>query len=99
MINNLSDNLKTLRLNKGYSLAEIADLIGLKGKTSYYAYEINKAEPGIDRLIKLANIFGVSIDELILSKIKIIDKSDSEKNQILIQKYIRKIQKIKDKKI
>ena len=55
--------LKELRKSKGLTQEEIANLIKVAPST-YRGYEANSSEPTIDTLIKLANIFTISLDEL-----------------------------------
>lgn len=60
----LGQNLKNLRKYYGYKREYVAELMGL----SYYAireYEQGKREPNISNLIKLADIYNCSIDELV----------------------------------
>ena len=56
-------NLKELRTEKGYTQAELAKEIGVsQGAIYFWEKEIN--EPTAGYLVKLADIFGVSVDEL-----------------------------------
>ncbi len=48
--------------------------------TSIYKYENGKAEPSIEVLIKLADLFGISVDTLIEHKGEFIDKRKLEDN-------------------
>lgn len=61
----LKENLKFLRKSTGLSLEHMAHHLGLNAKNSYKAYEIGKAEPPINSLIKMARLFDVTIDDLI----------------------------------
>lgn len=57
-------NLKELRTEKGYTQAELAKEIGVsQGAIYFWEKEIN--EPTAGYLVKLADIFGVSVDELL----------------------------------
>ena len=60
----LSKNLKTLRKQIGLSQERLAEKLGIKRKR-YATYEEYRAEPNCSVLIKLSDIFGVSIDDLI----------------------------------
>ena len=64
-MNYFKTNLKYLRIQKGLSLENIADIIGLKGKSGVFAYESGLAEPPIEKLLKLSEVYEVSIDTLI----------------------------------
>lgn len=55
--------IKQLRIEKGKNQEEIAKLLGIR-QESYSAYELNKTQPSIENLIKLADFFNVSLDYL-----------------------------------
>lgn len=57
-------NLKKLRLEKGYSQQKLAGLLGIT-QQAVYKYENLSVEPDIATLIRMADIFGVSVDYLI----------------------------------
>lgn len=59
-----SDNLKALREARGLYQKDFAILLELK-TTTYQSYENGKSEPSIAGLCKLADFFGISIDELV----------------------------------
>lgn len=61
---NLSENLKLLRRQTGIGQAKLADMIGISPKTVSH-WETGYTEPSVDELIKLADVFDVSIDELV----------------------------------
>ena len=58
-------NLKTLRQNKGLSLNDCANLLGLKDRSSYYAYEICKCSIPVCHLVLLAKYYKVSYSKII----------------------------------
>jgi transcriptional regulator with XRE-family HTH domain len=64
MKSSLSVNLKELRQKRGLKQAEIADLMGTTDK-NWSSYERGITEPNIAALVKIAKIFGVSVDTLI----------------------------------
>lgn len=57
------DNIKRLRKNKGLKQQEIAELLGVKRNT-YSDWENGKREPSFENLVKLADLFDVSLDWL-----------------------------------
>ncbi len=57
-------NLKKLRTEHGYSQKALADLLGIT-QQAIYKYENLSVEPDIQTLIKIADIFNVSVDYLI----------------------------------
>lgn len=65
----ISQNLRNLRQAKGVSQTEVAKQIKAQRGT-YSAWERGLAEPSICFLIKIAKYHGVSVDELVGSKLK-----------------------------
>ena len=57
------DNIKRLRKNKGLKQQEIADILGVKRNT-YSDWENGKCKPNYEKLEKIADFFGVSLDWL-----------------------------------
>jgi len=57
------NRLKELRLKSGINQKELCKLIGLEYQ-NYNKYELNKNEPNIETLIKIADFYGVSLDYL-----------------------------------
>lgn len=76
--------LKEFRKLKNLSQQQVADNIGINQKT-YSNYENGKAEPSIDKLIKLAKLFGVSVDTLIGNDAEIVDLTtlDEERKYVV----------------
>ena len=56
-------NLKEIRLNRGLTQTEVARHLGISQNT-YSNYENENRNPDVGMLIKLADLFKVSIDEL-----------------------------------
>ena len=56
--------LKELRVSRAYAQRELAEMIGISLR-AYQRYESGDREPGIPALIKLADFYGISIDELL----------------------------------
>ena len=62
--NNLfSVRLKELRLQHGFSQEELVEQIGIK-QSSYSDWENGKCKPNYEKLEKIADFFGVSLDWL-----------------------------------
>ena len=59
-----SDSLKRLRKSSGKTQSEVAEYLGFNILT-YKNYEVGQSEPSITRLIRLANLFMVSLDDLV----------------------------------
>lgn len=60
----IGDNIRKLRLEREWTQEELADRLGVS-RSAMGNYERELREPGIDLLIKLADTFNVSIDELV----------------------------------
>ena len=58
-----SVRLKELRLQHGFSQEELAEKIGIK-QNSYSDWENGKCKPNYEKLEKIADFFGVSLDWL-----------------------------------
>lgn len=56
--------LKELRLQFGCTQKSMADICGITER-AYRNYELGRNEPSIDNLIKMADLFHVSVDYLI----------------------------------
>lgn len=61
--NLFSVRLKELRLQHGFSQEELAEKIGIK-QNSYSDWENGKCKPNYEKLEKIADFFGVSLDWL-----------------------------------
>lgn len=73
---NIGDRIKTLRLNKGLTQAQLANAIGIP-RTTYANYETNKREPKIEVLNKLASTLGVTVDDILTKNF--IQKDNNER--------------------
>ena len=61
---NFSPKLKQFRLLLGCTQAQMADLLGITVR-GYRNYELGAREPELSILIKLADYFNISLDELV----------------------------------
>ena len=60
----LAENLQQLRKERGLSQEEVAQKLYLS-RQSVSKWENGGAEPGVDNLIALARLYGVTVDELV----------------------------------
>lgn len=86
-------NLRKLRMNKGVSQQQLADVIGTS-QQSVNKYENHNVEPDISTLIKVADYFKTSIDYLVGHTLpeeqNIIEEVEPTKEEAtLIRKYRR----------
>lgn len=63
-------NVKKIRGVKGLSQQAFADLFALK-RATLGAYEEGRSEPKIDTIIKVANYFSISIDDILTKEITV----------------------------
>ncbi|XMB67752.1 helix-turn-helix transcriptional regulator [Mycoplasmatota bacterium zrk1] len=63
-------NLKNLRISKNITQTRLGEMLDLASdRKSISNYEKGRSYPPIDKLIKISNIFGVTIDELLKEEI------------------------------
>ena len=60
----LAEKLLSLRTEKGMSQEDLAEQLGVS-RQSVSKWETGQSVPDLDKIIKLADLFGVSVDELV----------------------------------
>jgi len=84
-------NIKKIRSVKSHSQQSFADLFDLKRGT-LGAYEEGRSEPKIETIIKIANYFSISIDNLLTSELTVNQllqfKSDVVTNVDVVKKEV-----------
>jgi len=76
-------NLLLLRKLKGKTLEEMAEILSLRGKSSYKAYEEGRALPDIHKLMKLASFFDVAVADLVYQDLgNLKNKNKSEERRL-----------------
>ena len=60
----IAQNIRKLRKAKGLTQPQLAAQVGLTQKR-ISDYELSKSTPSIDALPRLANFFGITVDELV----------------------------------
>jgi transcriptional regulator with XRE-family HTH domain len=63
-------NIRKIRLTKGFSQAQFANIFGLT-RASIGAYEEGRAEPKIDTVIEIAKYFSISLDIIFTKNITV----------------------------
>jgi len=88
---NFATNLKQLRKHKELSQEQVADYLSLT-RAAYTKYELSNAEPTLTRLVQLADLFEVSLDDLV-GRSKTIDNKDIFKimNEKQVELNIKKV--------
>ncbi len=66
----IGKNIRKIRMSKKLTQTEFAELFDLK-RTAVGSYEEGRAEPKIDTLIKIADYFNLTIDQLLRKELTI----------------------------
>ncbi|MBQ8615742.1 MAG: helix-turn-helix transcriptional regulator [Clostridia bacterium] len=86
--------LKEFRIKLHLTQQQVADSIGINQRT-YSGYENEQSEPSIENLIKLAKLFGVSVDTLIGNDAEIVDITLLDENRkYLVNKIVKQLDDI-----
>lgn len=85
-------NLKERRKMLGLSQDDIAKKIGVHN-TTYGNWELGKTEPNLTDLIKLAEIFHITTDELLGRDLDLINLKFLDEDQSLIIKAVLRMNK------
>jgi transcriptional regulator with XRE-family HTH domain len=93
-------NIRKIRLTKGFSQTQFAELFGLT-RASIGAYEEGRAEPKIDVVIEIAKYFSISLDVIFTKNVTVnqltnfnigitsdLEKDENTLNNVLQLNYI-----------
>lgn len=84
---NINSKIVELRESKRINQSEMARILGVS-RTALYRYETGERIPDMEFIVKFAEYFGVSIDDLVFSdKTPISTIKTPTREQILIEKY------------
>lgn len=86
----ISEKLKKLRKERGYTIQTVSDSIGIAVRT-YQNYEYGQREISTETLFKIADFYGVTTDYLLgrdNSEPSTMDKLASQFNMTLLEKKI-----------
>lgn len=75
----LGQRLKRVRVEKGFSQADVADFLNIS-RQSISRWETDKAYPDIDNLVELSKYYEISIDEL-LTETKVLQQEINKKTK------------------
>jgi len=70
-----SENLRLLRNQHGLSQKEMGNRVGVNG-SRIRDYELDKCEPGIELLLKIADNFNISLDKFITQRLSLLNSSE-----------------------
>ncbi|MBQ8792083.1 MAG: helix-turn-helix transcriptional regulator [Clostridia bacterium] len=86
-------NLKDLRKNKGLTQQDLANELGIS-RMKYNHYELGNSEPNISMLIKLADLYKVTLDELVGHKVPyLLNKVDFSSEQLEVIDQLKALDK------
>jgi len=74
----IGENLKILRKNKKISQEELSKKLDLT-RSTYSGYENSAAEPSLDTLIKIADFYGLSLDNLLRKNLSELSEREVER--------------------
>lgn len=87
--------IKEYRQKLGMSQTEMSQKLGIPPST-LFNYETERAEPSIQTLVKYANLFNVSLDELVGRPTENVNLNALSENEAYL---IRKILKMNDREL
>ena len=67
----LGEKLRTLREGRGLSLRQLAVLVGMSSYSHLAEIESGKSKPSVELLVKLADLFEVSTDQLLRDELEL----------------------------
>ena len=91
----LNDKIYEYRKIKRWSQEELAEKLEVSRQT-VSKWEVGKAIPELDKLIKLSEVFGITVDELVKEEIEIISEEISDKKIIEDEKTEENFNDVKD---
>lgn len=78
----ISDNLRTLRIRSKRSLEDIAEIIDVS-RQSVSKWESGESYPDIEKCVRLAKLYNVSLDALVNKTISELINEDSQENKFM----------------
>jgi transcriptional regulator with XRE-family HTH domain len=60
----MQNNLKNLRIKQGFTQKQVAELLDLDCENRISRWENDQAMPSLKNLLRLANLYGVKLDQL-----------------------------------
>lgn len=66
----LAENIKYLRKQEGMTQKEFAEFVGYNSRSGVSLWEEGRREPELSTIIKIAEVFHVTLDDLILKELK-----------------------------
>ncbi len=70
-MNRFGEKLRILRERRGFTVRQLANLLGTKSHTHIVGLEAGKHKPSADFILKVADLFEVSTDRLMRDELDI----------------------------
>ena len=80
----IASNIKFLRERKGLSQTQLSEVLALT-QSAISSYEKEKSQPLPDGLVKLANYFDISIDDLLLKDLNSQDSDITTRKELEVE--------------
>lgn len=80
------EKIKQLRKERGYKVSEIAAFMGFNEPQAVYKWQRGESLPSVDNLFALSILFGVSLNELIVSD-NVADNSVFKDILVFMKRY------------
>lgn len=68
----LGEKIRMLRLQRGMTVRELADALGYRGHSHISDIEHGKREPRVSFVLKVAQFFNVTTDQLLRDELEVI---------------------------
>ena len=81
----LGEKIYKFRTDKNLSQGDLSDMLGVS-RQSVSKWENDAATPDLDKIIKLAEVFGTSIDELVKDNAATLPKTEEPQTTVIIKK-------------
>ena len=93
----IGKNIRYLRGLRGWTQADVSKRLGY-GSAACQNWELGRAEPTMDKATKLAELFEVSLNDLVLVDIEKMDLvKQTEHHNNRLNKYLKLINSMNDK--
>lgn len=90
----LGERIYKLRIERNLSQGDLADALGVS-RQSISKWETNGSVPELDKLVKLSEMFGISLDELVLDKKQTERSAAPEPKVVYVERSVpRSAQKV-----
>lgn len=83
----IGENIKFLRSKSGMSQEELAKKLGYKSYTTITKWESGVSEPTLKVVNKIANLFGISVNDLCYTRLNHPECDNSKKRSAVIKVY------------